>query len=94
MTDLLTGHDIEYLRAAIATRCNMASVVAETNAANHALVRKVVHKLDIKAALHTWIWVVHSMPIVTLPLEMWRKLLGIVLGQRIADLLDFAKRVL
>lgn len=80
VTDLLATHDIEDLCAAIAACCHIASVMAETNTAYHALMCEIVHEIDIKATLDAWVRIEHRVPIVSLPFQMRRKLLQLVVG--------------
>ena len=49
MTDLLASVDIKDLRAAIAASGNKSTIVAEANAADHALMREIMDELDVES---------------------------------------------
>jgi hypothetical protein len=94
MADLRSSHDIEDLGASVAARGNRSSIVREADTAHHTLMRKIMHQLDIQTALHAWIRVEHSMPILTLTLEMWWELLWLIVAQLIANALEIGLGVL
>ena len=78
MTDLLSTVHIEDLCATVATSSNKLAILTEANTAHHALMRQIMHQIDVKAARHTRIE--YSVPIIASALEVWWKLIRIVVG--------------
>ena len=55
-----------YLRGAVASGGHILAVKAESHAAHHAIVDKVVNEIDVE---HSWhLWIEHSEPILPFPL--------------------------
>jgi hypothetical protein len=92
VADLLSSIHIEYLRTTIAASRDKATIMAETNAAYNALMREIVHKIDIKPTWHAR--VENGMPVFALALEMWWKLVRFEIGELVADAFKFGVRVL
>lgn len=92
MRDLLTGLNVVDLSTAIAARRHEAPILTEPNTANHALMRKVVHQLDVKPPRHTGIE--DRMPVLSNSLHMRRELLRIEVTQLIADALQVSRAIL
>ena len=92
MTDLFAGGNVKDLCAAVAASSHESPVMTEPNAANHALVRKIVHEIDIKSTMHTWIE--HCMPVLALTLEMRRELVRLEIGQLVADAFEVCVSIL
>lgn len=92
VADLLTSVDIEDLGGAVATSCDVSAIGAESYAAHNALMRKVVNELDVQ--LTSCSRVEDGEPVITLSLQVRRKLIWIVLGQLVTDLLHLLVCVL
>lgn len=92
MGHLLAALDIVDLRAAIAARGDEPTILAEAHAADHALVRKVVDQLDVQPSLHSR--VEHRVPVLSHSLQVGRKLLGVEIGQLVADALQLGRAIL
>lgn len=90
--DLLAGLDVVDLRAAVATRRYKPSVLAEANAAYHALMSQVVHQLDVQPPLHAR--VEDGMPVISDVLQVRWELLGVEVRQLVADALELGRAVL
>jgi len=64
--NLLSRVNVEYLRGAVASGGHILAVKAESHAAHHAIVDKVVNEIDVE---HSWhLWIEHSEPILPFPL--------------------------
>ena len=78
MAHLISGINVKDLRTAIAACGNKSSIMTEADAAHYALMRKIVHQVDIKSPVHTRIE--HSVPVITLFLEMRWKFVRLEVG--------------
>lgn len=92
MADLLARVDVKDLCAPVASSRDKTAIMAEAHAADHTLMCEVVYKVHIQSAVHTRIE--HRMPVITLTLEVWRKLVRLQLAQLVANLLQLRVRVL
>jgi hypothetical protein len=79
---VLTGGYIKDLSGTVATRCEIFAVTTETDAANDAIMDKMMHKLDIEHALH--LWVEYGVPIGALSLLRSRQVIRIPVGQHVS----------
>ena len=83
MANLLSSVDIKNLRTAVAPRRYESAVMAEANAAHHALVCEIVHEVNIKPAWHAW--VENCVPVLALALEVRWELVRLEIRQLISD---------
>lgn len=78
MTDLSAVPNVEDLCRSVASSCNESTISAETHAADDTLVSQVMYQVNVKSPLH--LRIEHCVPIFTLLLEVWWKLLWVILG--------------
>lgn len=92
VADLLARVHVKDLRAAVTSSRDVIAVRAEANTTHHALMREIVYQVNIEPTDHPG--VEDRMPILTLPLQMWWKLVWVEFRQLVADLIQLSPRVL
>lgn len=92
MAHLLAGVDIEDLSGAVAASRDKATVLAEANAADDALMGQVMNQIHIESAAD--VGVEDGMPVIALALEVGRELVGLILRKLVANELNLLSSVL
>lgn len=92
VADLLSGINVKDLSTTIATRGNIAAIMAEADAAHDTLMSKIVHKVYIKPT--SFAGIENGVPVFSLTLEMRWKLLWIEVGQLVPDALKICFTIL